>query len=168
MSDSGGRASRLMVVGIGNPDRGDDGFGALVVKQLEGRLTPDVALLARAGDLMSLIEEWAGIDALVCVDATAPMGSPGRVFRLDVSVDEIPRDLASTSSHGLGLPEAVALARTLGTAPGRVIVYAVEAAGFEIGAPMTPAVAAAAGAVADLVAGEVRRLSENIAPALVA
>ena len=117
-------------------------------KALAGRLPADAALLARSGDMMSLIEDWAGFDALVCVDAAAPMGAPGRIHRIDLAMDELPTDMSFTSSHAFGLAETVRLARTLELAPQDIVVYAVEGCCFDGGAPMTADVAAAAGEVA--------------------
>ena len=149
---------KVLVIGIGNPDRGDDAVGAVVVQALSGRLPADVPVLLRRGDMLGLIEEWAGVDGLVCVDAAAPLGRPGRIHRIDLHARALPRDLPLTSSHVLGLAEAIELARTLDLAPQQIIVYAVESASFDSGMPLTPAVAAAARAVADQIVVDVGRL----------
>jgi hydrogenase maturation protease len=151
---------RVLVVGLGNPDRGDDGIGAIVARRLKGRLPTDVAIVVRSGDMLSLIEDWANFDALVCVDAAAPMGAPGRIHRIDLATGELPQDISTTSSHGLGIADAVRLARALHLAPRDIIVYAVEGRCFNGGAPVTPQVTAAAGDVADRVVSEVARLRQ--------
>ena len=71
--------------------------------------------------------------------------APGTLRRLDVSSRPTPAGLGSVSTHGLGLAEAVELARALGELPPRCLLFAIEAAEFSPGAPMTPAVARAAG-----------------------
>jgi hydrogenase maturation protease len=157
---------RVLVIGLGNPDRGDDGIGVIVAQRLVGRLPSDVALAVRNGDMMSLIEDWAGFDALVCVDAAAPIGTPGRVHRIDLATSELPRDLSTTSSHGLGIADAIGLARSLHLAPRDIIVYAVEGCCFSADAPMTPEVVAAAGEAADCIAAEVSRLRQSFAEAV--
>ncbi len=160
---------KVLVVAVGNPDRSDDGVGALVAMKLAGRLPPDTALIARSSDILALIEDWAGFDALVCIDAAAPMRAPGLIHRIDAAVGDLPRDASFASSHAYGLAEAIALARTLGSLPETVIVYAIEGACFDVDAGMTPEVAAAAAAVADRVVAEVGRLrlreGELISPA---
>jgi hydrogenase maturation protease len=110
--------------------------------------------------MLSLIEDWANFDALVCVDAAAPTGAPGRIHRIDLAADELPQNISPTSSHGLGLAEAIALARALKCAPQDIIVYAIEGCCFNGGAPVTPQVTAAAGDVADRIADEVTRLRQ--------
>jgi hydrogenase maturation protease len=161
MNDSGRSPGRILVVGLGNPDRGDDGVGARVIAALADRLPDDVTLLARRGDMVSLIDDWAGFDALICVDAAAPMGTPGRIHRIDLATDDLPVLGASMSSHAMGLAEVVGLARALRLAPRDIIVYAVEGESFEGGAPVGPAVAGAVAPLADRVAAEVLRLSRS-------
>ena len=153
-------SSGLLVLCIGNPDRGDDGFGPAVAAELEGRLPDSAALATRSGDMLSLIEDWEGFDALICVDAAAPMTKPGTLHRIDLAEQDLPRELAAVSSHAFGLGEAVALARTLGLAPPTIIVYAVEGENFDGGAPMTAAVTAAIKPAAMQIAAEAARLQE--------
>lgn len=150
--------TRILVAALGNPDRGDDGAGAAVAAKLANRLPTDAALLTRRGDMLALIDEWAGFDAVVCVDAAAPQGAPGRIHRLDLAAEKLPPELSFASSHALGLAEAIELARILGLAPGKIVVYAIEGARFDGGAPLSPEVELAASEVADRVAAEVRRL----------
>lgn len=152
---------RVLVLALGNPDRGDDGIGVLVARQLAGRMPDGVALLTRASEMLSLIEEWSGFDAVACVDAAAPMGHPGRIHRIDLASSELPRDMSMTSSHAFGLADVVELARTLERAPRDIIVYAVEGGCFDRGAPMSAAVTAAAGEVAERVIAEVAGLRQR-------
>lgn len=156
-----GAPGELLILCLGNADRGDDGLGPAVAQALKGLLPAGTVLMVRAGDILSVIEDWAGFDALVCVDAAAPMGEPGRVHRLDLASDALPRELSAMSSHAFGLGEAVALARTLDLAPATIIVYAVEGQNFEGGAPMSPAVAAAIAPTAHLIAAEAARLHRS-------
>lgn len=151
---------RVLVLCLGNPDRGDDAIGPKVAAVLDGHLPEGVALTVRSGDVLALIEDWKGFDALICVDAAAPMTSPGTIHRMDLDEQELPRDFGFVSSHAFGLPEAVALARTLGLAPPGIVVYAVEGASFETGASLTPQAERAVGLVADQVAAEAARLQE--------
>ena len=87
-------ACKVLVACLGNPDRGDDGVGAAVARALAGRLRDGAALVVRSGDMLALIDEWTGFDAVVCVDAAAPMdaplGAPGHIRRVDLARDELP------------------------------------------------------------------------------
>lgn len=149
---------RVTVAALGNPDRGDDGIGPAVAGALQALLPVDVPLIVHGGDVLALIERWAGCDALVCVDGAEPMGAPGRMHRLDLSRGALPHGSTRASSHALGLTEAIALSRALHLAPPQIIVYAVEGRRFEPGAALSPQLAAAVPAVARHVADEVARL----------
>lgn len=148
----------VRVIGIGNRDRGDDGIGWVVAQRLAGRLPADVSLLTRGADMMDIGDDMAGIDALICIDATAPAGSPGRIQRVDLATGELERNRAPASSHALGLAEVIALAEALGTAPRDIVVYGIEGASFDAGAPITREVMAVVDEVADQVVAEVYRL----------
>jgi hydrogenase maturation protease len=161
MTGTGGQAAaprKVLVIGLGNPDRGDDAVGAIVAQDLGGRLPADVPVFARRGDMLSLIEDWAGFDALVCVDAAAPLGDPGRIHRIDLRASTLTKQISLTSSHGLGLVEVIELASALHLEPREIIVYAIEGASFDNGTALTPAVATAARVVADRVLADVGRL----------
>jgi hydrogenase maturation protease len=95
---------------------------------------------------------------LVCVDASAPLGTPGRIHRIDLADSELPRGLSLTSSHAFGLAETIDLARMLALAPRDFVIYTVEGCCFDGGASMTPEVLAAAAEATDRVVTEVRRL----------
>lgn len=162
-TNTAGPMARMLVVGIGNPDRGDDGIGPLVVRQLlgrqrAGRVSSDVTFIERTGDALALIDDWAGRDAVILVDAAAPIAAPGRVHRIDLLADALPAELSLSSTHAFGVAEAVGLAHTLGLLPPHVIAYAIEGANFDPGAPVSPMVAAAAIEVVTRVAAELRHL----------
>lgn len=148
---------KVLVAGLGNPDRGDDGVGPLVARILANYLPPEVTTLSVGNDVLTLVAEWACFDLALCIDAAAPLSGPGRIHRFDLTTTDLPRWGSSTSSHGLGLADAVALARSLHQAPSQIIVYAIEGASFAAGASMTPDVVAAVEEVVVLIAAEVER-----------
>ncbi len=154
-------ARKVLVACLGNPDRGDDGVGAAVARALAGRLPDGAVLAVRGGDMLALIDDWAGYDAVVCIDAAATGEAPGLIRRIDLAREALPAQMAPTSGHAFGLAEAVQLARTLDRAPGNMVVYAIAGATFEAGAPLTAEVAAAAGEAARRVIDEVQRLGRG-------
>ena len=146
----------MVVIGVGNEFRRDDGAGLAVVTSLRGRVPPGVELVLTDGEPTRLIEAWTGTALAVVVDAVrADPPRPGRLHRF-----ELDRPLAGTtrtaSSHGFGLDDAVRLARALDRMPGRLVVHAIEAADLSQGSGLTPLVAAAVGDVARAVLGEIR------------
>ncbi len=136
-------SARALVIGLGNPDRGDDAVGLHVARRVATLGLPDVVVEEAGGDSLALLDRWAGMGRVVLVDAAAPIAWPGRIHRLDPLAGPLPRDLALGSTHAFGLAEAVELARMLGLLPRWMTIYAIEAACFDPGAALSPAVAAA-------------------------
>jgi hydrogenase maturation protease len=156
-----------LVIGIGNPDRGDDGVGALVVRLLAARTgEAGVRTVAQRGDAVALLELLDGTEHAIIVDACRSGAPPGTVRRFDVERAPLPADAAPIVTHGLTLDQALELARTLGRLPPRCTVYAIEARSFAVGAAPGPAVSAAALALAERLANELSQdRVESEAPA---
>jgi hydrogenase maturation protease len=147
---------RRLVAGVGHPDRGDDAIGPMVARRLRARVPDGVEVLEVAGEATRLLELMAEADAAYLVDAAVSGAPAGTISRLDPIATPLPRNLLALSSHGLGLVEAVELARALGSLPRRLVIYAIEGAEFAPGAPLTPAVAAAAVEVEARLLSEIR------------
>jgi hydrogenase maturation protease len=152
MSDSD--RPTALVVGIGNPDRGDDGVEPAIAQRVSGRVPPGVSVLELGGDVLALIESWAGIPSVIVVDAVAPIAEPGRFHRLDLAKNPLPVAFAPPSTHAFGLAETVELARSLGKLPPFLVAYLVKGEQFEPGAPLSPTVAKAVEKVVERVSQE--------------
>lgn len=144
-----------LIAGIGNPDRGDDAAGPLVARLLTGRVDADIVTCA--GDLLGLIDTWAGRKLVILVDAAAMQTEPGAIHRIQPLRDLIPPGVSFASSHGFGVAEVIALAQTLNQLPERLIVYAIEGADFRAGARMSDAVTRAADTVSAVIAATLSR-----------
>jgi len=147
---------RRLILGIGNPERGDDAVGYEIVRLLRGRLPAGFEALQCPGEATAIVQELEGADVAVLVDATVSGAPPGTVHRFDVTGQVLPSRLAEVSSHGFGLAQAIELARALGSLPRRCIVYAIEGAQFEPSAVLSAEVARAAGKVIECILDEIR------------
>jgi hydrogenase maturation protease len=135
--------SGVVVIGVGNPDRGDDALGLEVARQLRAGSPGDVLVLEEDGDAAGLLAALEGRRLAVIVDAASSGAAPGAVRRFEAHSGPLPACLRHASSHSLGPAEAVELARALGGLPPAVIVYGVEGHCFGPGRRMSPAVEAA-------------------------
>ncbi len=124
--------TQTVVIGVGNALRGDDAAGVEVASRLGG--------LACDEEPSRLIEAWEGADAAVLVDTVVSDAAPGTIHRFDASDEPIPARALRSSTHAIGLAETIELARALGRLPKSVVVYGIEGASFEAGAPLSPAV----------------------------
>jgi len=157
----GGNRPTLLVAAIGNPDRGDDGIGSAVARVLGPQAPAGVRVHECGGDVLELIDEWAGCAAAILIDASNPAGDSGRVRRLDLVSSRLPADFAQNSTHAFGLAETVELSRALGSLPPQLVVYLVEGERFDVGAPLSSPVAAAVEKVAEAILDELSRLANG-------
>lgn len=146
----------LLVIGVGNADRGDDGVGLTVARRLMIRRPGGVRVVEYTGDSMSLLDCLSSAESAYVVDACMTGGPPGTISRFDVAAAALPHVAFECSTHGMGLAHAVELARALGRLPRRCVVYAIDGRRFEIGAALSPEVATAAERVADLIRSELQ------------
>lgn len=140
-----------VVVGVGNEYRRDDGVGLAAVRLLADTVPAGTTLTCVSGEPTGLIECWAGKRLAIVLDAAVcDPPQPGRIHRTTMA----PLGGFSTSSHGLGVPEALELAAALDRLPEQLVVLTVEAAETGYGAGLSPVVAAALPALASLVLAE--------------
>jgi hydrogenase maturation protease len=123
----------LSLIGVGNRFRRDDAAGLEVVRRLRLAHPPGVVLIEQEGEPASLIESWSTADEALVIDCVSSGSSPGRVHRFDVTDAPLPAEIFNPSTHAMGLPEAVELARELDRLPGRLVVYGIEGENFEAG-----------------------------------
>lgn len=142
------------VIGLGNEHRSDDRCGLEVVRRLRGRLPPTVRLVEAPRDATRLLDLWAGADRAIVIDAMRGSGAPGSVRRFELGEEAALGSAAPTSTHGLGLAEAIEIARSLGRLPRRLTVFGIEVAELGIGGTLGPEVAHAVERVAQEVVRE--------------
>jgi hydrogenase maturation protease len=116
----------LLIIGIGNEYRGDDGAGLIAARLLKARLGDSIPVLERSGDGAALIEAWRGAETVILIDAMMSGAAPGTIRRFDAITRPIPRESIRSSTHAFGVVQAIELARALGSLPLRLIVYGIE------------------------------------------
>lgn len=126
----------MLVLGVGNRTRGDDGAGPCVAEQVAALGLPGVEVVVESEPL-ALIELMAGHDVVVVVDAVSAQGDPGRIHVWPVDSLPVRGTGRAIGSHGLGVRDAVELARALGRLPDRLTVVGVEGESFEVGTPVS-------------------------------
>lgn len=115
--------SRVRILGIGSP-AGDDQAGWLVVDVLQAAGLEDVEIdkLDRPG--ASLIPLLADVSHLILIDAMRSDGQAGDIRRFDQ--EDWPAYGQGLSSHGVGVLDALLLARELDALPARIELYGIE------------------------------------------
>ena len=139
------------IICCGNRNRGDDAAGLLVGERLR-----EMGICAEVyeGDPLAMIERWDSADDVIIVDAVVTGAAAGTVQLWDAPMGAS-FGSASSSTHGLGVGEAIRLAEMLGRLPRRLRVYGVEGTQFKVGAGVSHKVQHAVQDVAERIASEV-------------
>ena len=133
-----------LVIGIGNPTRGDDAVGREVVNRLRG-VSSAIAVREEAAEAAALMEAWQGWDRVILVDAAAADAAPGTVRRFEAHRRPLPASLFKGTKQGAGVDRAIELSRALGLLPKSLVVFTVQAQDLAAGHGLSPAVTAAIG-----------------------
>jgi hydrogenase maturation protease len=86
---------------------------------------------------------------VVVVDAMVSGRPSGTVTRFDVSTDPLPGSVRLVSTHAMGAPAAIELARATGRLPHRISVHGIEGGSFVAGTAMSEEVGRAVSDLAD-------------------
>jgi hydrogenase maturation protease len=138
-------APRVLVAGIGNVFRTDDGFGPEVARRLALLPWPDGVRVADYGIrglhlAFDLLDPW---DVLVLVDALPGGGAVGTVVVLEIGADHLGEG-ARVDAHGMDPATVLASLSALGgRLPPRTLLVGCPVAGTGDGMVLTPEVAAA-------------------------
>jgi hydrogenase maturation protease len=127
----------VILIGLGNAFRRDDGIGTEILKRL-----PEVPGQYCEGDPLRLMAALDGESRALIVDAVEG-SQPGRIHRWDWK--HVPQEFLRPrlSSHGMSLLEALALMEQSNRLPESVVIYGVVGQDFGWGEGFSPEVASA-------------------------
>ena len=147
---------RVVIIGVGNEYRSDDGAGIAVARRLRVLFPTGVKIVEESGEGAALIEAWQGAAWVIVVDAVRSGAPPGTIHRLDALTAPVPAGFFHYSTHAFSVAEAIELARSLNELPPHLIVYGIEGENSVAGMGLTSSVEQAVEAVVERVADEVR------------
>lgn len=121
---------RVLVAGMGNDLRGDDGFGIAAVRRFEEAGAPEGVAVYESGiGGIGLVQElMGGYEALIVLDATDRGGEPGTVYLLETEVPDLEEFTGEdkqeflADTHYAVPSKALTLARALKVLPPRVYI----------------------------------------------
>jgi len=116
---AGIKAKRILVAGVGNVLRGDDGFGPAVTELL-GHLPKEAVVIETGIGGVALLQElMAGCDGLVLIDAVERGAEPGTVFLIYPEIEEA---VHVPDVHLANPSRVLSMAKTIGVLPERVVI----------------------------------------------
>lgn len=142
-----------LVIGVGNPDRGDDAVGLAVARSVRDAAPRGVSVQELDGDQLKLLDAWDGADEVYVVDAVCSGGRPGVTYRFDAS-RPLGASFGQRGTHTFSLAEVIELGRALGRLPARLAGYGIEGASFALGAGLSAEAEAAVPVVAQQILAE--------------
>jgi hydrogenase maturation protease len=149
------RTAGVVVIGIGNVVRSDDGVGVHAVVRLRERLgsQPDVTLVEGGTAGLLLLPHLADARRAIIIDAIDVGAQPGTLVRLDG--DQFASAFsAGATVHDVGLRDLLGAARLSGAWPEQLVLHGVQPGSTTLGTELTPTVAAALDGLVDSIAGE--------------
>lgn len=144
----------ILIIGVGNEYRGDDGIGILAARELSKRLTTEARIIESPCGAADLVETWKQYRTVIIIDAAQSGAPPGTIHRLDARTSTMPLQFCHCSSHAFGLSDTIQLARVMEWLPPNLIVYGVERKEFFDGSILSEEVAQAIPILVDRVCSE--------------
>lgn len=152
----------VLVVGVGNLLRRDDGAGPVAAQRLRTLLPPQVAIHTSQAEVATLLELLSSCQTAILIDAVVGI-PPGQIRRLDGHVDTLPTQ-PSASSHALTLAQILELGRALDQLPPSLLIYGVGGADFSSGEGLSPAVEVGVSEAVRLIRAEVLEAAADHSP----
>jgi hydrogenase maturation protease len=156
----------LNVVGLGSELSGDDAVGLVLVERLSGRLagTPVSCLLWSDVDALTAAHDLLALEGAVLLVDCADMGlEPGSYRLLAQSGVRLQVKHSAVSVHGIGVAEALELARRLGFVQ-PLHLFAVQPFQLEPGTSLSNELQARLPALEDALAAAVEGLESSALP----
>ena len=150
---TGVKLKRVLVAGVGNTLRGDDGFGPAVTALL-GDLPEGAEVIETGiGGIALLQELLAGCDALIIIDAVERGAPSGTVF---VIYPDVPEAVHVPDVHLANPARVLSMAKTMGVLPERVVIIGcqpedADEVSMELSEPVRRALPIAAAKIEQLV-----------------
>lgn len=143
-NEEGVLTSPILVIGLGNPLRGDDGVGVIVVRGLAAHaLSPDVEVVDGGTRGLGIVNLLEGRQRVILVDAADMGRTPGEFLRITLEGAQLLGDEAHLSVHEGGVRDALLLAQALEMLPEEVVIFGVQPANLEWDSTLSPEVEAA-------------------------
>jgi hydrogenase maturation protease len=127
------RTSQILVIGVGNEFRNDDGVGISVARKLKELNLDNVIVIEQSGEGTALMECWSAGEMVFVVDAVSSGANAGTIFRINAQAQTIPANFFNYSTHKFSLAEGVELSRALGELPAHFFIYGIEGKNFSAG-----------------------------------
>ena len=104
----------MLIIGLGNPDRGDDAAGILVARRLR---ECGIDAVEHTSTTLDLLDVWAASDRVIVADAVISRAAAGSIQVWDPWKLPLENAIFRASTHEFSLADTIELARALNRLP---------------------------------------------------
>lgn len=130
----------VLIIGVGNIQRGDDGAGLLVAQALRAKHLATVTVEESSGEIASIVELLQAASDVIVVDAMRSGKPAGTALWIDPLSAASDAGATISSTHGFGVAQAIELLKALGKLPPRIRILGIEGQHFALGSAVSPKV----------------------------
>lgn len=130
----------VLLIGIGNEYRSDDGAGLLVARRVREKASEQITVRESNGEGAALIDALKEAHTAILIDAVYSDSEAGTIHRIEAHSERLPAEMFGCSTHAFSVAEAIEMARVLDRLPQRLIVYGIEGKNFVPGVGLSPEV----------------------------
>jgi hydrogenase maturation protease len=133
-----------VVIGLGNPIMGDDGFGLAVMQRLQAMYdVPATVELIDGGTWgLTLLPIFESAERILLLDAIETGAEPGTLWR--VEREQLPTTFAlRTSPHQIDLCDVLAITRLRGSLAAEIVAIGAQPGVIDMTTELSPALASA-------------------------
>lgn len=162
--------SVVLILGLGNPLRRDDGIGPRVIVELEKDGLPDEITALDGGtgglDILRMIEGWANVIIVDAANVDVGRGAvgPGEFVRFTPSDVQLAESDDNLSLHHAGLAEVLRLAEALDHALPSIVIFGVQPGDVGWGEGLSSSVEAGLPALVEAVRQEAQETVRDALP----
>ena len=132
MKKLNGTVAPRLIIGIGNPSRGDDALGSLCIERLQALQLPDTELLTDFQLQIEYVLDLLGREEVIFVDAAASGAEPYAFGPLAAQTDY------SVTTHAVSPSALLATGQQInGHLPPNTYMLAIRGYSFELGYPLS-------------------------------
>ena len=126
----------ILIAGIGNRLRGDDGFGPRVIDILSTYSLPENVEIRDVGTAgITIATDFSDYNEILFLDAMEMEGAPGKIIMDLIKIENINEnisELAKTSLHEVGLEGLLHFSKAIGALPPKVILIGCKPKNIDI------------------------------------
>ncbi len=147
---------RVLIAGVGNILRSDDGFGPKVIEELiKYDLPSGVDPVDYGSSIFKLLLDLKDYDLAIFVDTVDRGGKPGEIFVIKPSLNQLEYEKSTVkiSLHESNLEKLLAIAKTLKVLPREVIIVGCQPKNLSEGLEMSEEVRRAVEKAVEIILG---------------